>query len=123
MEGKISADRRNVQNPYSVTPAAVRRASELAYETRIETGIFVPGVRTLVEESWQRSIELHLDPDRIVPSFDLDDERLREYRREHPLALVLPVIHRLLIQHTFDTGLIIAVGDQAGRLLWIDGDR
>ena len=112
-----------MQNPYSVTPAAARRTSELAYETRIETGIFVPGVRPLIEESWQRSLELHLDPDRIVPSFDLDDEGLREYRREHPLALVLPVIHRLLIQHTFDTGLIIAVGDQAGRLLWVDGDR
>ncbi|GGF34165.1 GAF domain-containing protein [Subtercola lobariae] len=112
-----------MQNPYSVTPAAVRHAGEIAYETRVEAGLFVPGVRPLVEESWQRSLELHLDPDRIVPSFDLDDEGLREYRREHPLSLVLPVIHRLLIQHTFDTGLIIAVGDQAGRLLWIDGDR
>jgi len=35
----------------------------------------------------------------------------------------LPIIHQLLIRHTFESGLIVAVGDQAGRLLWIDGDR
>ncbi|MCU1482688.1 MAG: transcriptional regulator [Subtercola sp.] len=110
-------------NPYSVAPSHERRSDELAYESRLAGELFVPGVRQLVEESWQRSLELHLDPDRIDPGFDLDDRELREYRQEHPLALVLPVIHRLLIQHTFETGLIIAVGDQAGRLLWIDGDR
>nr|WP_253259336.1 helix-turn-helix domain-containing protein [Subtercola boreus] len=80
-------------------------------------------VRRIVEESWQRSLELHLDPDRLTPAFDLDDDALREYRSAHPLALVLPVIHRLLIAHTFERGLIVAIGDQAGRLLWIDGDR
>ncbi len=36
---------------------------------------------------------------------------------------MLPTIHHLLIRHSFDSGLIVAVGDQAGRLLWIDGDR
>jgi hypothetical protein len=122
-----------VPNPYSVIPVAERRAGEFAYEAglsamtasagRSGSEIFAPQVRHLIEESWKRSLDLHLDPDRISPSFDLDDQTLRQYRREHPLALVLPVIHRLLIQHTFDTGLIIAVGDQSGRLLWIDGDR
>ncbi|WP_233189211.1 helix-turn-helix domain-containing protein [Subtercola sp. Z020] len=81
------------------------------------------GVRRLVEESWQRSLRSNVDPDRLTPAFDLDDEALREYRSAHPLALVLPVIHRLLIAHTFERGLIVAIGDQAGRLLWIDGDR
>ncbi|QWT23134.1 transcriptional regulator [Subtercola sp. PAMC28395] len=81
------------------------------------------GVRRLVEESWMRSLARKLDPDTLLPRFDLDDETLREYRREHPLSLVLPIIHRLLIAHTFESGLIVAIGDQAGRLLWIDGDR
>ena len=83
-----------------------------------------PGnVRRLVAESWQRSIESHLDPDRVVPELDLDDDDLREYRNAHPMSLVLPTIHSLLIRHTFDAGLIVAVGDETGRLLWIDGDR
>jgi transcriptional regulator of acetoin/glycerol metabolism len=80
-------------------------------------------VRRLVAESWQRSIESHLDPDRVIPGLEFDDDDLREYRDGHPLALVLPTIHSLLIRHTFDAGLIVAVGDEAGRLLWIDGDR
>jgi hypothetical protein len=83
----------------------------------------VEGVRRLVLESWQRSMEFRLDPDRIVSSPEIGDDELREYRRAHPLSLALPTIHRLLIRHTFDAGLIVAVGDQAGRLLWIDGDR
>ncbi len=80
-------------------------------------------VRRVVAESWQRSLESHLDPDRVVPELEFDDDDLREYRNAHPLSLVLPTIHSLLIRHTFDAGLIIAVGDEAGRLLWIDGDR
>jgi hypothetical protein len=81
------------------------------------------GVRRLVAESWQRSIDAQIDPDRVVPGFDFDDDDLREYRDSHPMSLVLPTIHGLLIRHTFDAGLIVAVGDEAGRLLWIDGDR
>jgi transcriptional regulator of acetoin/glycerol metabolism len=80
-------------------------------------------VRRLVAESWQRSLASHLDPDRVVPELEFDDDDLREYRDAHPLALVLPTIHSLLIRHTFDSGLIVAIGDEAGRLLWIDGDR
>ncbi|TXN29027.1 GAF domain-containing protein [Lacisediminihabitans profunda] len=81
------------------------------------------GVRRLVEESWQRSLQLKLDPDRLGTALEFDDDELREYRDAHPMSLVLPTIHSLLIRHTFDSGLIVAVGDEAGRLLWIDGDR
>lgn len=80
-------------------------------------------VRDLVRESWQRSLAFRLDPDRVQPGAELDDAALRAYRQAHPLTAALPVIHRLLIRHTFDAGLVVAVGDAAGRLLWIDGDR
>jgi len=81
------------------------------------------GVRPLVQASWQRSLTLKIDPDRPLVRFGLDDDELREYRDAHPLALALPTIQRLLVRHTVDAGLIIAIGDQAGRLLWVDGDR
>jgi hypothetical protein len=80
-------------------------------------------VRQVVRESWERSLRLRLDPDARLTTVELPAEELRAYRDAHPLAVVLPTIHRLLIRHTFDSGLIVAVGDQAGRLLWIDGDR
>ena len=81
------------------------------------------GVRRLVQESWQRSLRLLLDPDQPLDGRQFDDTDLRDYRDAHPLSLALPTIHRLLIRHTFDAGLIVAIGDQDGRLLWIDGDR
>jgi hypothetical protein len=80
-------------------------------------------VRRLVQESWNRSLTLRLDPDARLTAVEIPGEELRLYRNTHPLAAVLPTLHRLLIRHTFDTGLIVAVGDQSGRLLWIDGDR
>jgi len=83
----------------------------------------INGVRRVVAESWQRSLELHLDPDRVVAGLQFDEDDLREYRDGHPMSFVLPTIHSLLIRHTFDAGLIVAIGDEAGRLLWIDGDR
>jgi transcriptional regulator of acetoin/glycerol metabolism len=110
-------------SPWSVAPPADPRAIAKAHDAIIGERMLVPGVRKLVEESWQRSLERLLDPDTILPGMDLSDDELREYRSQHPLSLVLPTIHQLLIRHTFETGLIVAVGDQAGRLLWIDGDR
>lgn len=81
------------------------------------------GVRRLVHESWMRAIDSDVDPDSLPGAIDLGEAELRDYRASHPLAQALPVVHRLLIRHTFDAGLIIAIGDHEGRLLWIDGDR
>ena len=81
------------------------------------------GVRRVVHESWLRSLSLDLDPDHPLITLELGPDELRDYREAHPLALALPTIQRLLVQHTLDAGLIVAVGDQAGRLLWVDGDR
>ena len=81
------------------------------------------GIRPLVHESWLRALQHDIDPDALPVPVELDDVELREYRANHRLAGVLPVIHRLLIRHTFDSRLIVAVGDESGRLLWVDGDR
>ena len=80
------------------------------------------GVRTLVSESWQRSLSFGVDPD-AAPHTDIIDSDLRDFRDAHPLAAVLPVIHQLLTRHTVGAGLIVAIGDHRGRLLWVDGDR
>jgi len=113
-----------VSSPWIITPdAAARARTAQAHELAVDSGVAAPGVRRLVAESWERSLQLALDPDRLLAGIDLDDDELRAYRDAHPLSLALPTIHRLLIRHTFDAGLIVAVGDQDGRLLWIDGDR
>ncbi|MDF1480233.1 GAF domain-containing protein [Leifsonia sp. H3M29-4] len=111
-------------SPWSiVNDDSARARLEKAHETAVADRMPAPGVRRVVQESWQRSLQLAVDPDRPLRGVDLLDDELRAYRDAHPLALALPTIHRLLIRHTFDAGLIVAVGDQDGRLLWIDGDR
>ena len=96
---------------------------EQAHEAALTDRIVRSGVRRLVQESWDRSLTLRLDPSRLAPERELSAEELRELRDRHPLAAVLPVVHNLLIRHAFAAGLIVAVGDEFGRLLWIDGDR
>lgn len=79
-------------------------------------------VRPLVRESWERSWRGRVGPEG-APPLDLVSDELDAYRLAHPLASVMDMIRALLLPgEAEDTGVIIAVGDQAGRLLWIEGD-
>ena len=79
-------------------------------------------VRPLVRESWERSWRGRVGPEG-TPPIDLISDELEAYRLAHPLASAMEMIRALLLPgESEDTGVIIAVGDQAGRLLWIEGD-
>ncbi|MBT2519551.1 GAF domain-containing protein [Arthrobacter sp. ISL-28] len=82
----------------------------------------IPGLRRLIRESWQRSARLQANPDIPEAPLAMDREELEEYRRQHPLATIMPVIQKLLIQPSHDSRLLVAVGDGVGRLLWVEGD-
>ena len=62
------------------------------------------------------------NPDVPEAPLAMDGDELEEYRRQHPLATIMPVIKKLLVQPSHDSGLLVAVGDDVGRLLWVDGD-
>lgn len=93
-----------------------------AQEDAIATGVVPLSLRPVVRESWERAIRSRLDPDRALPAIELDDGAFREYRASHALAPVMPVIRRLLVDGADDAGLVVAVGDAQGRLLWVEGD-
>lgn len=80
------------------------------------------GLRGPVRESWQRSLLHRADPDTSVPELVFHGSELEDYRSAHPLAEIMPVIRRLLVRPGADSGLLVAVGDELGRLLWVDGD-
>lgn len=78
-------------------------------------------LRDVVRDSWLRSIGFQADS-RSNEHTVLADGDLQQLRSDSPLRLVLPVFDRLLLEPAKDTGLILAVGDHAGRLLWVKGE-
>ncbi|WP_147106757.1 GAF domain-containing protein [Nesterenkonia populi] len=80
-------------------------------------------LRQDLRESWHRSAAYLGDPGVALAPVELPDEDLSELRRTHPLRQVLPVFEQLLIRPASEAGLIVAIGDAEGRLLWVDGDQ
>lgn len=114
-----------MSNPWVALPAGTDARDAARSLARAHTGFVTTGltggVRDVVLESWQRSRAQGVDPDAALPPVDLVDHALAEYRDAHPLASVMPVVRRLLVQDAVDTGLVVAVSDDAGRLLWVEG--
>ena len=104
--------------PPGSDPAALTRALHAAHDEFVASGRAASGLRPLVTDSWQRSLAGGLDPERDLPGITLDDDALRDVREHHPLALGMPVIRRLLVDDAADAGLLVAVSDAAGQLLW-----
>ncbi|MET4002755.1 transcriptional regulator of acetoin/glycerol metabolism [Arthrobacter sp. UYCu511] len=82
----------------------------------------LPAMRALVRESWLRSLKTLTTPAGLTPPLVWESRELLEIRQDHPLASIMPVITKLLVEPSRDTGLLVAVGDEHGRLLWVEGD-
>lgn len=98
-----------------------RNRLERAYDTFLSTGE-VGSVRPVVAESWRLSRASGVCPDGVLPEVDLLDVDLEAYRSNHPLAAVMPLIRRLLIDEAEEAGAIVVVADADARLLWVEGD-
>src|SRR3954467_14069901 len=106
------------------SPGLTRRL-RAAHETLVTSGAapVQTDVRTVVWDSWRRCLGSGVDPDGTAPPVDLLDGDLLAYRAAHPLAPVLPVIRRLLVEDAEADQMIVAVTDAAGRMLWVEGDH
>lgn len=109
--------------------AVLRARSDL--HTHVHTAAEAPcpaGTRTLtvrpdVWASWRRSLEsLHTDPaGPCAPEDVLDEDSLRDARLAHAFHQVLPLLRTRLVEPASDAGLLVALGDARGRLLWVEG--
>jgi hypothetical protein len=107
--------------PAGTDPGDLYRRLAVAREEFLATGQLCPSLRSVVAQSWQRCLTLGINPQDVRPRLDLTDADLEAYRSEHPLAGVMPVVRRLLVEDAAEAGLIVAVTDAAGRLLWVEG--
>jgi len=90
-----------------------------AYETFLGDGTLVDGLDPMVRQSWVRSLSDGVDPDAPAVAL-LAEGEFGDYRRHHPLTAAMPMV-RDLLAGAWDDGLIVAVSDEVGRLLWVEG--
>lgn len=107
--------------PAGTDPDELYRRLASARERFLSTGRIGAPLRSVVADSWQRCRSLGLDPQTAQPRVDLSGAELEAYRAAHPLAAVMPVVRRLLVDDATDSGMIVAVADAQGRLLWVEG--
>lgn len=99
----------------------VTRAFSTLSQSQDDPGL--EAVRRIVSDSWQRSLSALPPTGRDTAEQSIDADELRQLRKEGPLARALPIVRRLLIEPARDTGLVVAIGDAQGRLLWVEGDH
>ena len=109
--------------PAGSDPRELSRTISVAHEEFLSNGGADAGVRQVVAQSWQRCIRDGIDPEHALAPVHLAGPDLVVHRDAHPLSRVMPVIRRLLVEDATDAGLLVAVSDAAGRLLWVEGDR
>ncbi|MFF2620848.1 transcriptional regulator [Oerskovia jenensis] len=105
--------------PVGTPPGAL--AVSAAHQTFLSTGALPPGVRPLVAASWRRSARSGVDPDVPHPDVSMSDADLGSYRAHHPLARAMPIVRDLLVAGLAGESAVVAMTDDAGRLLWVEG--
>ncbi|MFT4211257.1 MAG: GAF domain-containing protein [Microbacterium sp.] len=112
--------------PRGVSPDASRLIIERAHEEFLRGNDHDPrvgDVRGIVRDSWRRSVDSLVGPEGL-PSLALTTAQLERLRSEHPLAGAIDMIRQLLVPgDPEESGVVVAVGDASGRLLWVEGDR
>jgi hypothetical protein len=92
-----------------------------AREDLLERGAAPVGVRGMVADSWLRSAAAGVNANTSQPPITLAADLLPDYRAQHPLAEVFPLLYEVAGRAAEDCDSILAVADERGRLLWVRG--
>lgn len=102
--------------------AVLARQMSSAHQSFLDNRTHGASVRSVVLDSWRRSRTKGVDPNGGHDTPALTGVDLERYRSAHPMAIIRPVIRKLLVEDAADTGLLVAISDAEGRLLWVEGD-
>lgn len=78
-------------------------------------------LRPVIWESWRRSLDARIDPDRCEPSSSLVDTELRERQGAHLLAPLLPMLRETLLGAADEASHVMILTDGDGHILWREG--
>ncbi|MGX6448192.1 GAF domain-containing protein, partial [Patulibacter sp. S7RM1-6] len=108
----------------SADPVDLARRLQRAHAEGVEHGGRVPAdVRPVVRDSWRRTRATGLRPDEQDPVVAIEEARIDEVRRDHPLAVTRAAIHQAVGRIAQDAGHLLVVTDAGGTLLWAEGHR
>ncbi|HIW46286.1 MAG TPA: transcriptional regulator [Candidatus Yaniella excrementigallinarum] len=99
---------------------AYQQAVTAAHEKLTDAVVDPTHVRSQVTDSWRRCLALHDNPAKVTTPVTISTESLADHRKTHPIAAVLPML-RTLLAPAHDVGLITAISNPYGHLLWVDG--
>ncbi|SJM53493.1 GAF domain-containing protein [Gulosibacter sp. 10] len=77
----------------------------------------------IIAASRHRSERSLGSPALAVPRAAVAGDDVSAWRREGALGPFLPMLEQLLLEAVEDAGLVVALADAEGRLMWVDGDR
>jgi hypothetical protein len=92
-----------------------------AYAGLLADGLAPAGVREIVADSWIRSVAAGVNVDHSQPPITMDRSLLTDYRAEHPLSQIYPLLYDVLGRAAEDCDSVMAVADASGQLLWVCG--
>ena len=91
------------------------------YDDDLGTGGNTDPPRSIVSDSWQRSLAAHVDPERRTPPVVYGPEDLPDIREGHPLHDVMPLLRSTLVSIADEAMHVMLVTDADGHVLWRDG--
>jgi GAF domain len=103
----------------------VARARELheVYDAVLSGSAGRSAPRSLVFDSWRRSLAARVDPDGHGPPVTYLSGDLNAVRAAHPLGAVLPLLRSTLVSIADEAEHVMVVTDADGTILWLEGAR
>ncbi|KAA9159780.1 GAF domain-containing protein [Amycolatopsis acidicola] len=77
--------------------------------------------RSVISESWQRSLLAHIDPDDYRPPVVYQPDEVEDVRAAHPLQAVLAPMRELLVTIADESRHVMIITDAEGTILWREG--
>jgi hypothetical protein len=102
-------------------PAAHAHLMHQVYEAVLAGDEAPVAPRSLVSESWQRSLAAHVDPDRRTPPVVVRESEIPHLRDAHPLNAVMPLLRSTLVSIADEAMHVMLVTDADGTILWREG--
>ncbi|GAA4580339.1 GAF domain-containing protein [Planotetraspora phitsanulokensis] len=79
------------------------------------------GPRKVILESWRRSLDAGIDPDRHAAPLVYDTDEIGDARASHPMSRLLPMLRHTLVQIADEAAHIMVITDADGLVLWREG--